>query len=158
MKLTFEEQTKQIVEELLCESDSSGATFRSLKATPSKDDTVSDSSASSFDPKAIASTLRELGDKFNVEVESQAEAILEQSNMLEKFKEIADSLSRKAALEYGRAFLAVSVKLFLCLAQSGEVEPDLLTQAINDNHAVRDYIEKQGGWEKFGKKERKNDH
>ncbi|XP_067323208.1 bcl-2-like protein 15 [Anolis sagrei] len=147
MELTFEEQTKQIVEELLRESDSSGATFRSLKATPSKDDT--DSSASSFDPKAIASTLRELGDTFNVEVESQAEAILEQSNMLEKFKEIADSLSRKAALEYGRAFLAVSVKLFLRLAQSGEVEPHLLTQAINDNHAVRDYIEKQGGWEKF---------
>ncbi|XP_062835772.1 bcl-2-like protein 15 isoform X2 [Anolis carolinensis] len=154
MKLTFEEQTKLIVEELLC--DNSGATFRSLHASASRSDT--DSSASSFDPKAIASTLRELGDKFNVEVESQAQAIVGQSNMLEKFKEIADSLSRKAALEYGKAFLAVSVKLFLCLAQSTEVEPHLLAQAINDNHAVRDYIENKGGWENLAKKEGQNNH
>uniref|UniRef100_A0A8D2LA42 Bcl-2-like protein 15 n=1 Tax=Varanus komodoensis TaxID=61221 RepID=A0A8D2LA42_VARKO len=71
-----------------------------------------------------------------------------------KFREMADSLSktwsRSQGLEYERAFLVVTVKLFICLAQrapSLRNKTELFTQTINENPEVRNYIEKQGGWE-----------
>ncbi|KAH0618944.1 hypothetical protein JD844_018518 [Phrynosoma platyrhinos] len=147
MKLTFEEQTEQIVKALLYECDDSCVQFEAtFRALPWRD---ADSSASSFDPEAIARRLQHIGDQYNVDVESHVEKIIEErSNMLEKFKEAAELLSRNSGLQYEYGYVILSVNMFRCLARKARaiVQPDLLIRAINDNHRVRDYIERQGGW------------
>ncbi|XP_010084121.1 PREDICTED: bcl-2-like protein 15, partial [Pterocles gutturalis] len=73
---------------------------------------------------------------------------------LEKFGAAVESLSRSWSdqnpeLLYERAFLSVSVKLLMYVAEKvpALVRPSQLTQVINGNSQVRSYIEARGGWE-----------
>ncbi|KAJ7331792.1 hypothetical protein JRQ81_013972 [Phrynocephalus forsythii] len=155
--VTFEEQTEQIVEVLFYDliHEQSGIRFRGLQARPEfriELQGLRVTSAGTFDPVPVARTLQHLGDQYNEEIETTVQGILQEKNMLKKFRETTEQLSRNSGLEYELSFLAVAVKLFQCLAQVAPtvVEPDLLIQTINGNPEVRGYIERQGGWENFG--------
>ncbi|XP_042318837.1 bcl-2-like protein 15 isoform X2 [Sceloporus undulatus] len=159
MKLTFEEQTEEIVKALLYDfdvsDDESEATFRALPLR------VAGSSESSFDAEAIARRLQHLGDQYNADVERYVEKIIEErSNLLEKFKETAEFLSRNSGLQYEHSYVIFSVNMFRCLVRKARAiaQSELLIRAINDNHAVRDYIERQGGWENFENRRGQNNH
>ncbi|XP_044303459.1 bcl-2-like protein 15 isoform X1 [Varanus komodoensis] len=116
---------------------------------------VAEKTATTFNPEVIAKTLQRLGDQYNEDLEKPVQMIIAEKNKeVMKFREMADSLSktwsRSQGLEYERAFLVVTVKLFICLAQrapSLRNKTELFTQTINENPEVRNYIEKQGGWE-----------
>uniref|UniRef100_A0A6J0SMM4 Bcl-2-like protein 15 n=1 Tax=Pogona vitticeps TaxID=103695 RepID=A0A6J0SMM4_9SAUR len=156
--MTFEEQTKKIVEVLFNDliQEKSRTCFRGLQAKCEvRYQGLRATSAGTFDPAAIAKTLQRLGDEYNAEVEAKVQGILQEENMLKKFRETIEQLSRNSGLEYEQSFLAVAVKLFKCLARSAPavVEPDLLIQTINGNPEVRGYIERQGGWENLGNRE-----
>ncbi|XP_061486330.1 bcl-2-like protein 15 [Rhineura floridana] len=122
-------------------------------------DTATSSAASPFDPSHIANTLQRLGDEFNEDLERSAQEVIAQRNeeTVVKFKETVATLSKtwsrqNPELEYERAFLAVAVKLFTYLARKAHyiAQSHLLTETINGTPQVRQYIERQGGWEYFG--------
>ncbi|XP_044303466.1 bcl-2-like protein 15 isoform X2 [Varanus komodoensis] len=157
--MTFEEQTEQIVKALLFDiSEDSQNGCRSLELSAGSElecDAVAEKTATTFNPEVIAKTLQRLGDQYNEDLEKPVQMIIAEKNKeVMKFREMADSLSktwsRSQGLEYERAFLVVTVKLFICLAQrapSLRNKTELFTQTINENPEVRNYIEKQGGWE-----------
>ncbi|KFO93989.1 Bcl-2-like 15, partial [Buceros rhinoceros silvestris] len=144
-----EEQTARVVEALfadLLEEDESDC--RSLE-------TDSGEAPASFDPAIIASRLRRMGDQCNLDFErASSEALAEVlKGKMEKFGAAVDNLSRSWSdqnpeLVYERAFLCVSVKLLMHIAKKvpGVVRPSQLTQVINGNAQVRNYIEACGGW------------
>uniref|UniRef100_A0A663LK91 BCL2 like 15 n=1 Tax=Athene cunicularia TaxID=194338 RepID=A0A663LK91_ATHCN len=102
-----------------------------------------------FDPTVIASRLRLMGDRCNMDFERVSSEAL-----VEKFAAAVDSLSKRwrdqnPELVYESAFLSVAVKLVMHIAKKvpALVHPTQLIEVINGNPRVRNYIEAQGGWE-----------
>ncbi|XP_054036945.1 bcl-2-like protein 15 isoform X2 [Rissa tridactyla] len=109
-----------------------------------------------FDAAVIASRLRQMGDRCNMDFEHiSSEALAEVlKGEMEKFGAAVDSLSRSWSdqnpeLVYESAFLCVSAKLLMYLLKKvpAMVHPSYLIRAINGNSQVRNYIEAHGGWE-----------
>ncbi|NXG84291.1 B2L15 protein, partial [Stercorarius parasiticus] len=118
-----------------------------------------------FDAAVIASRLRQMGDRCNMDFERvSSEALAEVLKgeklklpsrwlQMEKFGAAVDSLSRSWSdrnpeLVYERAFLCVSAKLLMYLFKKvpAMVDPSYVIRAINGNSQVRNYIEAHGGW------------
>ncbi|XP_054659769.1 bcl-2-like protein 15 isoform X2 [Grus americana] len=160
---TFEEQTECIVEalfsDLLGEDESA---CRSLEtdlgvrcAAPQSEESAEEL-PTKFDPVVIASRLRQMGDRCNMDFESvSSEALAEVlKGKMEKFGTAVETLSQSwcdqnAELVYERAFLCVSVKLLTHVIKkvSATVQPIQLIKVINGNSRVRNHIEACGGWE-----------
>uniref|UniRef100_A0A8C0BH69 BCL2 like 15 n=1 Tax=Buteo japonicus TaxID=224669 RepID=A0A8C0BH69_9AVES len=106
-----------------------------------------------FDPVVIASRLRQMGDRCNMDFERvSSEALAEV--LKGKFGAAVDSLSRSWSdqnpeMAYEIVFLGVSVKLLMYVAKKvpAMVHPNQLIKVINGNFRVRNYIEAHGGWE-----------
>ncbi|XP_066482152.1 bcl-2-like protein 15 [Tiliqua scincoides] len=158
---TFEEQIEEIAEALLSDliGKKSKIAFRSIQAQgPKVSYEGASETAPSFDPRAIANYLRNLGDKYNEDLEQPARNIIAETvnKKVEKFGETVESLSRswhnQCGMQYEKAFLVVCVKLFVYLAQKAPniAQSNLLTRAISGNPEVREYIENQGGLENLG--------
>ncbi|KAM6192003.1 bcl-2-like protein 15 [Sarcoramphus papa] len=154
---TFEEQTACIVEalfsDLLGEDDTD---CRSLETDLGEPVQSAGEPPTRFDPVVVASRLRRMGDQCNLDFERiSSEALAEVlKGKMEKFGAAVDSLSRSWSdqnpeLVYERAFLSVSVKLLMHVAKKVQaaVLPNQLTEVINGNSQVRNYIEACGGWE-----------
>ncbi|KFQ52194.1 Bcl-2-like 15, partial [Pelecanus crispus] len=108
-----------------------------------------------FDPVVVASRLRQIGDRCNMDFEKvSSEALAEVlEGKMEKFGAAVDSLSRSWCVQnpelvYERAFLSISVKLLTHVAKKvpAMVCTSQLTKTINGNLQVRSYIEACGGW------------
>ncbi|KFZ61525.1 Bcl-2-like 15, partial [Podiceps cristatus] len=108
-----------------------------------------------FDPVVVASRLRRMGDQCNLDFEKVSSKALAEvlKGKIEKFGAAVDCLSRRWSdqnpeLVYEKTFLSVSVKLFMYVAKKipAMVHPSQLTEAINGNSQVRNYIEACGGW------------
>ncbi|NXL37625.1 B2L15 protein, partial [Glaucidium brasilianum] len=163
---TFEEQTACVVEalfsDLLGEDESE---CRSLETDSGEPMRSAVEYPTTFDPTVIASRLRQMGDRCNMDFERvSSEALAEvfkgkpfqphsQRLQVEKFEAAVDSLSRRwrdqnPELVYESAFLSVAVKLVMHIAKKvpALVRPTLLIEVINGNPQVRNYIEAQGGW------------
>ncbi|NWY60683.1 B2L15 protein, partial [Chionis minor] len=164
--VTFEKQTEFIVEALFSdltsedesscrslETDSGGKTCQGRKKC----------CETTFDPVVIASRLRQMGDRCNVDFErvSSKEVLAEVLNgklpsrclQMEKFGAAVETLSRSwsgqnPGLDYERVFLSVSVKLLMYVAKKipAAVHPRHLIRVINGNPQVKNYIEAHGGW------------
>ncbi|XP_050767485.1 bcl-2-like protein 15 [Gymnogyps californianus] len=154
---TFEEQTACVVEalfsDLLGEDDTD---CRSLETDLGEPVQSAGEPPTRFDPVVVASRLRRMGDQCNLDFERiSSEALAEVlKGKMEKFGAAVDSLSRSWSdqnpeLVYERAFLSVSVKLLMYVAKKVQaaVLPNQLTEVINGNSQVRNYIEACGGWE-----------
>ncbi|XP_074706403.1 bcl-2-like protein 15 isoform X1 [Strix aluco] len=109
-----------------------------------------------FDPTVIASRLRQMGDRCNMDFERvSSEALAEVlKGKMEKFAAAVDSLSRRWSdqnpeLAYEKAFLSVAVKLVMHVTEKvpALLRPNQLIEVINGNSRVRNYIEACGGWE-----------
>ncbi|NXW53513.1 B2L15 protein, partial [Eurystomus gularis] len=152
---TFEVQTACVVEalfsDLLGEDESD---CRSLE-TDSEPARSAAEPLTTFDPVVIASRLRRMGDQCNLDFERVSSGPLAEvlKGKVEEFGAAVDSLSRRWSdqnpeLAYERAFLCVSVKLFMYVAKKvpAMIRPNQLTEVINGNSRVRNYIEARGGW------------
>lgn len=153
--LTFEEQTECIVNCLLQEF--SGVEEHRADNRMFCGDETDSGGACSFDEVIIAGRLRELGDKFNGDLEAStrniAETSLEQETQT-KLKDVVESLSKTwcaqdSSLVYERAFLGVSVKLLLYMAKKSPEMKTMMRTTITNliNHGLQEYIQSQGGWE-----------
>ncbi|NXL42234.1 B2L15 protein, partial [Podilymbus podiceps] len=163
---TFEQQTVCVVEalfsDLLGEDESS---CRSLEADSGEPVQSAGESLTRFDPVVIASRLRRMGDQCNLDFEKVSSKALAEvlkgkvkctfkgPGLIEKFGAAVDCLIRRWSdqnpeLVYERAFLSVSVKLLMYVAKKipAMVHPSQLTELINGNSQVRNYIEACGGW------------
>ncbi|XP_061869298.1 bcl-2-like protein 15 isoform X2 [Colius striatus] len=109
-----------------------------------------------FDPVLIASCLRQIADRCNVDFERVSSQPLAEvlQGETEKFGAAVESISRSWSkqnpeLAYEIAFLSVSVKLLIYVVKktSFVIRPNQLTDVINGNRQVRNYIEARGGWE-----------
>ncbi|NWH26657.1 B2L15 protein, partial [Grus americana] len=163
---TFEEQTECIVEalfsDLLGEDESA---CRSLETDLGGRVGSAEELPTKFDPVVIASRLRQMGDRCNMDFESvSSEALAEvlkgkklkvpsRRLQMEKFGTAVETLSQSwcdqnAELVYERAFLCVSVKLLTHVIKkvSATVQPIQLIKVINGNSRVRNHIEACGGW------------
>ncbi|NXX79197.1 B2L15 protein, partial [Urocolius indicus] len=161
--VTFEEQTACIVEALFCDLTEDDTDCRSLET----DSGVVPQSGlpNTFDPVLVASCLRRIAERCNVDFErvsSQPLAEVLQGKKLrlpsrclqtEKFGAAVESISRSWSkqnpeLSYEIAFLSVSVKLLMYVVNetSFMIRPNQVTDAINGNAQVRNYIEARGGW------------
>ncbi|XP_074044582.1 bcl-2-like protein 15 isoform X3 [Macrotis lagotis] len=167
---TFEEQTEYIVESLLSEflglpSIAKNRSFHEGYVPipfghSMKDDCVFFvlGEPSSFDVTIIAARLRKIGDQFNGELEQSANQVIREvttGQVVAVLKDTVKSLSQTWCaqdpnLAYERAFLAVSVKLLETLSkkipQSVQQLVGPVRDMINENAAIRQYIEGQGGW------------
>ncbi|KGL78722.1 Bcl-2-like 15, partial [Tinamus guttatus] len=111
-------------------------------------------SGGNFDPVVIASRLRSIGDQCNIDFENSSHVVAEVlKGKVEKFGAAVDSLSRSWSNQnpefcYERAFLAVCVKLAMCVAKKvpAMLHRIQLIELINGNSQVRSYIESSGGW------------
>ncbi|XP_015266880.1 PREDICTED: bcl-2-like protein 15 [Gekko japonicus] len=153
--MTFEEQTETIVEALLSnflvEDRPIACYFRGGQYVPE-----TRGATSPFDPVTIASQLQHIGDQYNRDLNQHIDTLAAEmlEGKVEKFGEMVESLSKEwsshsPGLEYERAFLAVSVRLFKDLVK--KIPPvatsALLAGLINGNTQVRAHIEERGGWE-----------
>ncbi|NXW31322.1 B2L15 protein, partial [Phaetusa simplex] len=165
---TFEKQTECVVNALYSdllgddesdcrnlETDSEGRASQGRKNDDWK----------TFNPGVIASRLRKMGDRCNMDFERVSSKDLAEvlkgeklklpsrCLQMEKFGAAVDSLSRSWSdrnpeLVYERAFLCVSAKLLMYLLKKvpAMVHPSYIISAINGNSQVRNYIEAHGGW------------
>ncbi|KAL8179168.1 UNVERIFIED_CONTAM: hypothetical protein K2H54_061156 [Gekko kuhli] len=117
--------------------------------------TILGDATSPFDPVTIASQLQHIGDHYNRDLNQHIDMLAAEmlEGKVEKFGEMVESLSKEwsshsPGLEYERAFLAVSVRLFKDLVKKipPVVSSALLAGLINGNTGVRGYIEEHGGW------------
>ncbi|XP_074971573.1 bcl-2-like protein 15 [Phalacrocorax aristotelis] len=154
--VTFEEQTRCIVEALFSDLGDDESGCRSLETDSGASAQPAGEPLTGFDPVVIASRLQRIGDQCNMDFEKvSSEALAEVfKGKMEKFEAAVDSLSRSwsdqnPGMVYERAFLSVSVKLIMHVAKKvpAMVHPKHLIQAINGNSKVRNYIEAHGGWE-----------
>ncbi|XP_074044581.1 bcl-2-like protein 15 isoform X2 [Macrotis lagotis] len=154
---TFEEQTEYIVESLL--SEFLGLPSIAKNRSFHEGDVPDFGEPSSFDVTIIAARLRKIGDQFNGELEQSANQVIREvttGQVVAVLKDTVKSLSQTWCaqdpnLAYERAFLAVSVKLLETLSkkipQSVQQLVGPVRDMINENAAIRQYIEGQGGWE-----------
>ncbi|NXU53620.1 B2L15 protein, partial [Turnix velox] len=150
--VTFEQQTERIVKSLFQDITSEDeCDCRSLETDSGGEGDCPEV----FDAVVIASRLKQMGDRCNMDFERvSSEALAEVlKGKVEKFEAAVDSISRSWSnqnpeLGYERAFLCVSVKLVMYLVKKipALVHPSHLIRAINGNSQVRRYIEAQGGW------------
>ncbi|KFQ28073.1 Bcl-2-like 15, partial [Merops nubicus] len=106
-------------------------------------------------PVTIAGRPWKMGDECNLDFERvSSEALAEGlKGKLEKFGAAVDSLCRRLSdqnpdVAYEKAFLCVSVKLLMSVAKKvpAMMCPNELTEVINGDSQVRNYIEARGGW------------
>ncbi|NXA52640.1 B2L15 protein, partial [Nothocercus julius] len=160
---TFEKQTEYVVRALfsdLLNEDESAC--RCLEKDSGEAEQYADEIPGNFDPVVIASRLRSIGDQCNIDFENSshvAEVLKGKFKLsfwylqVEKFGAVVDSLSRSWSNQnpefcYERAFLAISVKLAMCVAKKvpAMLHRIQLVELINGNSQVRSYIESSGGW------------
>ncbi|NXV70937.1 B2L15 protein, partial [Atlantisia rogersi] len=164
---TFEEQTECVVEALF--SDLLGEDECSCRCLETDSGEPAQSAGDPpipFDPVVIASRLRRMGDRCNLEFERvSSEAVAEvlagkvehalsaNQPCMEKFGAAVETLSQSwcdqnPELAYERAFLGVSVKLLMHVLKKvpAMVQPIQLIKVINGNSQVRRHIEASGGW------------
>ncbi|NXT49690.1 B2L15 protein, partial [Pluvianellus socialis] len=159
--VTFEKQTEFIVEALF--SDLTSEDESSCWSLETDSGGKAYSCETTFDPVVIASRLRRMGDRCNMDFErvSSKEVLAEVLNgklpsrclQMEKFGAAVETLSRSwsgqnPGLDYERVFLSVSVKLLMYVAKKipAAVHPRHLIRVINGNPQVKNYIEAHGGW------------
>ncbi|NWT45371.1 B2L15 protein, partial [Chroicocephalus maculipennis] len=147
---TFEKQTECVVNappsDLLGDDESD---CRSLETDSEGDD------LKTFDAVVIASRLRQMGDRCNMDFEHISSPPLAEvlKGEMEKFGAAPPSLSRSWSdrnpeLVYPPPFLCVSAKLLMYLLKKvpAMVHPSYLIRAINGNSPPRNYIKAHGGW------------
>ncbi|NWX20394.1 B2L15 protein, partial [Aegotheles bennettii] len=165
---TFEEQTKCVVEALFFDILNEDETeYRSLETDWGGPAQPAGELPAQFDPVVIASRLRKIGDRCNLEFEKvSSEALAEvlkgkvkflklfpRCFQMQKFGDAVDDFSRiwsaqNPGLAFEMAVLSVSVKLLMHVAKKvpAMVHPNQLVEVINGNSQVRSYIEAHGGW------------
>ncbi|KAM6295141.1 bcl-2-like protein 15 [Aegotheles albertisi] len=153
---TFEEQTKCVVEALFFDLLNEDETeYRSLETDWGGPAQPAGELPAHFDPVVIASRLRQIGDRCNLEFEKvSSEALAEVlQGKMQKFGAAVDYFSRiwsaqNPGLAFEMAVLSVSVKLLMHVAKKvpSMVHPNQLVEVINGNSQVRSYIEAHGGW------------
>ncbi|NWX88217.1 B2L15 protein, partial [Nothoprocta ornata] len=163
---TFEKQTEYVVEALFSDLlNEEEVDYRCLEKDSGGSEQYAEETASNFDPVVIASRLRSIGDQCNIDFENSSPVVAEVLKgkrklkpsflylQVEKFGAAVDSLSRSWSIQnpefcYERAFLAISVKLAMCIAKKVPtmLHRIQLVELINRNSQVRSYIESSGGW------------